>query len=159
MLTATANPIRTARSILPAQVFRRHKSANLFTVLGWFPGYAINVETGRRLNIFFGENSMYDNAKNPAFTGRDMLWNPTDQVTRGIPPNIPPQVYYQYALGGQHWVYVMYTDYDGCEALRRKLTREFFTNDITSAIGKVGSEKILPGQVCCTWLRKPGCCR
>ena len=24
---------------------------------GWFPGYAINVETGERLNIVYGENS------------------------------------------------------------------------------------------------------
>lgn len=27
------------------------------TGMGWFPGYAINVETGERLNIAFGENS------------------------------------------------------------------------------------------------------
>ena len=28
--------------------------------MGWFPGYAIDVETGQRLNIFFGENSVFD---------------------------------------------------------------------------------------------------
>src|SRR5690606_37882603 len=27
--------------------------------MGWFPGYAIDVETGERLNIFFGENSSF----------------------------------------------------------------------------------------------------
>ena len=27
--------------------------------MGWFPGYAIDVESGCRLNIFFGENSVY----------------------------------------------------------------------------------------------------
>ena len=26
----------------------------------WFPGYAIDVETGKRMNIFFGENSIYN---------------------------------------------------------------------------------------------------
>ncbi len=28
--------------------------------LSWFPGYAVDVETGNRLNIFFGENSRFN---------------------------------------------------------------------------------------------------
>jgi hypothetical protein len=32
------------------------------TGLSWFPGYAIDVETGMRLNIFFSENSSFDPA-------------------------------------------------------------------------------------------------
>ncbi|MEL6275333.1 MAG: hypothetical protein AAFU03_09555, partial [Bacteroidota bacterium] len=28
--------------------------------MGWFPGYAIDVETGQRLEIFWGENSVYN---------------------------------------------------------------------------------------------------
>ena len=40
--------------------------------MGWFPGYAINVNTGERLNVFFAESS-WDLANN----GRDMIWNPT----------------------------------------------------------------------------------
>ena len=63
------------------------------TGMGWFPGYAINLETGERLNMMFGENSwlVSDN-------GRDMLWNPTSRVydASGIP-----------VFGGQHYVYVM----------------------------------------------------
>jgi hypothetical protein len=43
------------------------------TGLGWFPGYAINVETGERLNIMFAENSA-DTLNN----GNDMLFNPTN---------------------------------------------------------------------------------
>ena len=42
------------------------------TGMGWFPGYAINVETGERLNIMFAENSA-DELNN----GNDMLFNPT----------------------------------------------------------------------------------
>src|SRR5690625_7536899 len=30
--------------------------------MGWFPGYAVDVETGQRLNIFFGENSVNSDA-------------------------------------------------------------------------------------------------
>jgi hypothetical protein len=63
------------------------------TGMGWFPGYAINLETGERLNIMFGENSwlVSDN-------GRDMLWNPSSRVTDayGVP-----------VFGGQHYVYIM----------------------------------------------------
>ncbi len=87
--------------------------------MGWFPGYAIDVETGRRLNIFFGENSCYAKALDPRYTGRDMLWNPTNQSARDN-----AQEYFDLVLGGQHWVYVTYSSYDGCEALRRRLTPE-----------------------------------
>ncbi len=40
---------------------------------GWFPGYAINIETGERLNIMFSENSL-DTLNN----GNDMIFNPTN---------------------------------------------------------------------------------
>lgn len=65
------------------------------TGFGWFPGYAINVETGERLNIAFGESSRLaqDN-------GRDMLFNPSPRTIlfdNGIVQNI---------LGGKHFIYV-----------------------------------------------------
>lgn len=61
------------------------------TGMGWFPGYAINIETGERLNMMFGEDS-YQKENN----GDDMIWNPTSNV------NYP----YPYAMGGKHFVYV-----------------------------------------------------
>lgn len=60
--------------------------------MGWFPGYAINVETGERLNMAFGEDSF----QSP--TGQDMVWNPTSVVTLG--GNYP------FMFGGRHYVYV-----------------------------------------------------
>ncbi len=61
--------------------------------MGWFPGYAINLETGERLNMMFGENSWLS-----ADNGRDMLWNPSSRIydDAGVP-----------VFGGQHYVYVM----------------------------------------------------
>jgi hypothetical protein len=60
--------------------------------MGWFPGYAINVETGERLNVAFGESSiMYDQ------NGRDMIWNPTSTVR---------DEYGRTRFGGLHFVYV-----------------------------------------------------
>jgi hypothetical protein len=61
------------------------------TGMGWFPGYAINLETGERLNMAFGEDS-YQRENN----GNDMIWNPTAKY------NAP----YAYAMGGKHFVYV-----------------------------------------------------
>jgi hypothetical protein len=61
--------------------------------MGWFPGYAINLETGERLNIMFGENSWL-----VADNGRDMLWNPSSRIydAAGTP-----------VFGGQHYIYIM----------------------------------------------------
>ncbi len=62
--------------------------------MGWFPGYAINLETGERLNIIFGENSALGHQN-----GRDMLWNPTMEVAdQG-----------GYVFGGMHYIYVLGT--------------------------------------------------
>ncbi len=86
--------------------------------MSWFPGYAINVETGERMNIMFGEDSwlVEDN-------GRDMLYNPTstygDLVSGAA------------RFGGKHYVYVMshvsrteanltydFPAYDGCKYIK-----------------------------------------
>lgn len=61
--------------------------------MGWFPGYAINVETGERLNMMFGEDSWL-----VPFNGRDMKFNPTSQVFSSTGDVI---------FGGKHFVYVM----------------------------------------------------
>lgn len=66
---------------------------------GWsyFPGYAIDVETGQRLNMAFGENSWLVSQR-----GNDMKFNPTDAQLVG-PPN---SVNGGYVFGGQHYIYV-----------------------------------------------------
>jgi len=60
--------------------------------LSWFPGYAIDVETGVRLYIAFGENSFLGKDN-----GADMIWNPSSNM--GNPSSTP-------ILGGQHAIYV-----------------------------------------------------
>jgi hypothetical protein len=46
--------------------------------MGWFPGYAINIETGERLNIMFSENSDTTlNRFKDMVNGNDMVFNPT----------------------------------------------------------------------------------
>ncbi|MFN8395923.1 MAG: T9SS type A sorting domain-containing protein, partial [Bacteroidia bacterium] len=77
---------------------------------GWsmFPGYAIDVNTGQRLNIFFGENT-WDKTNR----GGDMLWNPTASFGSG-----------GLAAGGRHYVYVSNTPYDECAFIHTILAQE-----------------------------------
>ena len=62
------------------------------TGMGWFPGYAIDLESGARLYMAFGENSFLASEN-----GADMLWNPTDRMydNTGTP-----------LFGGMHPIYI-----------------------------------------------------
>lgn len=62
------------------------------TGMGWFPGYAIDLESGARLYMAFGENSFLANAK-----GADMIWNPTARLFDAVGNPI---------LGGLQPIYV-----------------------------------------------------
>lgn len=66
---------------------------------GWFPGYAIDVETGERLNMAFGEDS-YLTGNN----GRDMLFNPSEvnmNTFEGVVSGLG-----DWLLAGKHYIYV-----------------------------------------------------
>jgi hypothetical protein len=66
--------------------------------MGWFPGFAINVETGERLNMAFGENSWLQQSN-----GADMLWNPTDELFGAFDPDL---FVINPIFGGGHYIYV-----------------------------------------------------
>ena len=74
--------------------------------MGWFPGYAINLESGERLNIIFSEDSWLSGEN-----GRDMKWNPTSNITTDEFPFYSSSTGTfsggSYLLGGKHFVYVM----------------------------------------------------
>jgi len=72
-------------------------NGNQVNGMGWFPGYAVDLGTGQRLNMAFGEDSGL-----PEQNGRDMIWNPTANYAS----NLGQQFYF----GGQHWIYV-FKDY------------------------------------------------
>ena len=114
--------------------------------MGWFPGYVIDVESGKRLNVFFGENSYYDGRyfpddfDNGKPTGGDMMWNPTSQV---FLDNGAAVTLFNYVAGGQHYLYVTNTEYDGCADLRTR-----FAAGITDL-------KKVPGLTTVTWAGIP----
>ena len=74
--------------------------------MGWFPGYAIDVETGERLNIVFAEDSWLTSDN-----GNDMQWNPTSNIVTEQFPFYSSQTQEisggNYLLGGKHFVYVI----------------------------------------------------
>lgn len=106
----TANAIGGAKQ----KFMRKSQSVNLdgsidpnTTGFSYFPGYAVNVESGQRLNIAFGEDS-YLTSNN----GADMIWNPTSTVFNGS----------TLIAGGKHIIYVFTANdslpgYDGCAYL------------------------------------------
>lgn len=64
--------------------------------MGWFPGYAIDLETGARLYMAFGENSFLG-----AENGGDMIWNPTDRLKTSVDAPV---------MGGMHPIYIFNHD-------------------------------------------------
>lgn len=107
--------------------------------MGWFPGYAIDVETGVRLNVFFGENSVYNQDFLDAFLpgrvaiGSDMMWNPMDSIIYGIQlPGIAPL-----HLQGHHYIYVTRSPYDECADLRTRLDPDVLFTRKYNALSQV----------------------
>lgn len=92
--------------------------------MGWFPGYAYDVETGQRLEIFWGENSLYDGREigDEGFTaqsnGNDMIWNPSSTIIDPVPG--PGINLYDFVGGGQHFFYVTERPYDAGEYLESR---------------------------------------
>ncbi len=110
--------------------------------LSWFPGFAYDVETGERLNVFFGENSFLDgsffdeNIFPGSSTGNDMLFNPTS-TRQATPPNGFPvfgleNVFLSSIYGGQHAIYVTGSTYDSCQAVITSYQPAFFTPPYTA---------------------------
>ncbi len=109
-LPREVSPFVNYRSIGQAHKFALRKSPSVDKEgnpdgtghgMGWFPGYAIDIRTGERLNIVFGEDSWLVGEN-----GSDMIWNPS--------PN-----YYtnsDVSMGGKHVIYVMGNNYHNTQA-------------------------------------------
>jgi hypothetical protein len=71
-------------------------TATYKTGMGWFPGYAVDLETGARLYMAFGENSFLVGEN-----GADMIWNPTENLVSNVGTPL---------MGGMHPIYVFSCD-------------------------------------------------
>ena len=84
---AAAGAMRKSQS-----VDKNGSSDGTGTGMGWFPGYAVDLESGARLYMAFGENSFLGGEN-----GADMIWNPTDGFISGVGTPL---------MGGMHAIYV-----------------------------------------------------
>jgi len=101
----------------------------------WFPGYAVDKNSGTRLNMMFGENSALidDN-------GDDMLWNPTSVLGNySYQPNNGIIEATGQVFGGMHYVYVMNNAYQGSDETVNPLYAEI--QDIRNEDGIAGRSK------------------
>jgi len=84
--------------------------------MGWFPGYVIDVETGVRLNVCYGEDSYLAD-----YNGRDMQFNPSklqqatvEQLYGESSQLYDPAIFRgtdsEPVFGGKHFVYVWRMD-------------------------------------------------
>ena len=101
--------------------------------MGWFPGYAINVSTGKRLNLAYGENSWLAGER-----GNDMQWNPTHRYSNSTGEPL---------MGGMHYVYVFDAEgdmpaYDQGVYIKENLAKK----------SKAGHEAVFDY---CTWIAEP----
>lgn len=78
--------------------------------MSWFPGYAVNVETGERLNMAFGENSWLRDQN-----GADMIWNPTSEIYDEV--FNPSELFFNTLFGGMHFIYVFGHNNDGNDVM------------------------------------------
>ena len=114
-----------------ASVDKKGNADNSGTIgMGWFPGYAINIENGHRLNMAFGENSSLISNH-----GRDMKWNPT---SNDFNTKIDTFKITDVLFGGMHSIFVFQDGkdvplYDKGEFVRTKLMANNI-NEKTKAI-------------------------
>ncbi len=115
------------------------------TGMGWFPGYAVDLETGERLNIGYGEDSFLGGG-----IGRDMRWNPNSDLftSTGAP-----------YFGGCHWIYIFKNErrlldsdaevpqYDQGAFIRQTMQGNNSAGRLKTfkSIGWVGSAMLIPG--------------
>ena len=84
--------------------------------MGWFPGYAIDIESGARLNFMYSEDSYLED-----LNGRDMMFNPPQLLkttvdeaygdeTQYTDPALFRQMDLEPVFGGKHYVYILGMD-------------------------------------------------
>jgi hypothetical protein len=71
------------------------------TGMSWFPGYAIDLMTGERLNLMFGEDTRLVGEN-----GRDMIWNPSFRWYDNLYQTTGGQ-FGQPLFSGKHYIYVI----------------------------------------------------
>ncbi|WP_276132611.1 hypothetical protein [Polluticoccus soli] len=107
------------------------------TGMSYFPGYAVNQETGERLNIVFGEDSWLKN-----YNGNDMIWNPvSESVVTEEATGVST-----YIFGGKHYIYVLNSRYDEGKQFKEQAHNAASRNNAYRRAIWVGNPLLAAGQ-------------
>jgi len=108
--------------------------------MSWFPGYALDIGTGERLNMAFGEDSWLVGEN-----GNDMIWNPSPRFVNNTG---------EVLCGGQHWIYVFKNQrrLDHGESFMPLYDNGNYAYSLRNASGKLteSNQKKIFGA--CTWV-------
>lgn len=117
--------------------------------LGWFPGYAIDVETGMRLQMAFGENSFLGGEN-----GSDMIWNPSDREYNNLGEPLfggqQPFYVFGYNINGETAADKICPYYDGTNNWiydKMKLQTATAYGDVFNNLAWVAYPKLTEGQL------------
>lgn len=91
-----------------------YRSDSLSRGKSWFPGYAIDLDRGMRLNMVFSESNYNQPGK-----GNDLKWSPADADT------------------SRSFIYILNTPYDGGQKLERTLDSIRYLNLSATTNGRV----------------------
>ncbi len=109
--------------------------------MSWFPGYAIDVQTGERLNMAFGEDSWLGNDN-----GNDMIFNPTKKIeTSFVDPQNPTS---GVVFGGKHYIYVFRNvdkDHKGADFIGAYDNGQFLNNKLIISGSSSDKRKVWRG--------------
>lgn len=115
--------------------------------MSWFPGYAIDIQTGERLNIAFAEDSWLGNEN-----GNDMIFNPTKNEYTNFSNN---QSASSVLFGGKHYVYIFRNadkDAKNDNLIRAYDNGQFFKEKLIDGGGSLDLRKVWRG---CMYLGVP----
>ena len=93
--------------------------------MGWFPGYAIDLTTGERLNMAYGEDSWLGN-----HGGNDMIWNPSASVQLGFGGFGSGT----YIGAGKHFVYIFRNSEDEVDGKYRSNVQKYLHMTLVSLL-------------------------
>lgn len=117
--------------------------------MGWFPGFAVDTETGYRVHVAFGENSAL-----PLENGADMIWNPTS--TMWNPSNPDTSDPYNARFGGGHYIYVFRNfaidDHTDNERMRAYDDGNYLYENLNYSVGTTQQKRVWRS---CTWVSMP----
>ena len=121
--------------------------------MGWFPGYAIDLTTGERLNMAYGEDSWLGN-----HGGNDMIWNPSASVQLGFGGFGSGT----YIGAGKHFVYIFRNSEDEVDGKYRSNVQKISSYDAGESFMDNGSlvnpnnvAKIKDVWKSCVWVGNP----